>query len=41
MKKLFLSCLSVALLGGIAMAGGHEKGTAEQWQLLFSVMRTW
>jgi general L-amino acid transport system substrate-binding protein len=27
MKKLFLSCLSVALLGGIAMAGGHEKGT--------------
>ena len=27
MKKLFLSCLSVALMGGIAMAGGHEKGT--------------
>ena len=27
MKKLFLSCLSIALLGGIAMAGGHEKGT--------------
>ena len=27
MKKLFLSCLSVALLGGLAMAGGHEKGT--------------
>ena len=27
MKKLFLSCLSVALMGGVAMAGGHEKGT--------------
>ena len=27
MKKLFLSCLSVALMGGVALAGGHEKGT--------------
>ena len=25
MKKLYLSCLSVALMGGIAMAGGHGR----------------
>ena len=33
MKKLFLSCLSVALLGGIAMAGGHEKGDRKSTRL--------